>query len=292
LPLVKKDFKDLAGLIRSASIGFDFVNNDFLEAQTFSDPDCDSSYLIKAVEKKQLIGAGIAVARKLEGNKLGFVKYIGVLPKFRRKGTGQAIFSELERRFQKREAREVRVGSCPAPFFQGGVDVTDTALVALLLKRGYQRQGEIVDMTLSLGKWEALELPEDKARLKEFGIRKAAPKDEAALEEMIQVEFPQWVQELRVGLKRGVVWMAGQEGRAIAFCGVNLSNPGYLGPVGVREAFRGRGIGRLLLNKCLEGVKKSGLKSLRIPGLGPIPFFSKYAGAHLGPIFWCYSKKV
>lgn len=296
LPLSPKDSSELLALIKKSTPGLEFVDKRVLEEQAFADPESDTSFLIKAVEKKRMAGALIGVARKSGSGqsllKTGYVKYFGVLPKFRRQGAGQAMFSELERRFQKRDTREVRVGGCPPPFLQGGVEVTDTASVSFLLKRGYARLGETIDMTAPLSRWKPLEQDGDKAQMKAFAIRKAKAADEKALLDMAAANFPGWAFEILAGLKKGVVWMAEENGACVAFCCGNATNPGFFGPMGTVESLRGKGLARILLNRTLESMKKSGCKSARIPWVGPIPFYAKYAGASLGPIYWNFSKKL
>lgn len=291
-PLEKKDLKELASLIKKSSPGLEFVNPAVLQEQSFGDPDAEPSFLIKAVEKKQIVAAVLGVARKQGAARTGFVKYFGVLPKFRRRGAGQAAFSELERRFQKREIREIKVGGCPPPFLQGGVGVTDTASVSFLLKRGYKRHDDIIDMTTPLGKWKPTLKDGDGALQKEFSLRRASAKDEGALVEMAQAHFQGWVYEIRAGLKKGCVFMGSQDGKAVAFCCGDATNPGFFGPMGTVESLRGRGLARLLSNRTLEAMKKSGHKSARIPWVGPIPFYAAYAGASLGPIYWAFVKNV
>jgi len=275
-----------------ATSGLAFANPKVLEEQTFKDPDFDSSYALLAREKGALIGAALGVARGAQGARTGYFKYFSLLPKFRGKGHGRALFSELERRFQKRDVRELKVGACPPPFLQGGVESTDTATVCFLMARGYQRSGEIIDMTAPLAKWKPSEKPEDKALVKEFKIRRAKPAYGAMLAEMAAAHFPGWAYEIAAGQRFGAVFLAEQGGKAVAFCSGDGTNPGVFGPMGTLEAARGKGLARILHNKTLEFMKRAGHKAARIPWVGPIPFYARLSGAKLGPVYWCFAKKV
>lgn len=292
-PLAKKDFKEILGLFKAVGPTLAFADEKVLDAQTFSDPDHDISYLFKALEGGKMAGLILGIARKnAAGQKTGYVKYFGVHPRQRRKGIGQAMFSELERRFQKREVREIRVGACPPPFLQGGVDIHDTLSVSFLQRRGYLREGCIVDMHAKLKKRDFGFSTEDKAAAKACKLRKASAADEKGLLEMLASEFPGWIFEAKAGLRQGTVFISEDKGKIASFACVNATNPGFYGPTGTLESQRGKGLARLLLLKCMDTLKKEGWSEARIPWVGPIPFYFKYAGAELGPLYWNFVKKL
>ncbi|MES2202443.1 MAG: GNAT family N-acetyltransferase [candidate division FCPU426 bacterium] len=292
VPVVKKDLKELVRVVRLASPGLDYVDADVLEDQTLLDPGYDPSYLLKAMDKKVCVGMALGVARGLGPSKTGFIKYFGVAPKFRRRGTARALFSELERRFQKRGVTELKIGECPAPYLKCGIDVTDTASVCFLLRRGYQRGDTLIDMTASLSKWKPTDSPEEKALAKTHGVKKATAADAGPLMEMVNKAFPSWSLEVERGLKRGVVFIARDKGAVTAFACGNATLPGFFGPMGTLESHRKTGMGRLLLRRTLEAMKSSGVKTARIPWIGPVPFYAKHAGAVLGPVAWPFTKKL
>jgi ribosomal protein S18 acetylase RimI-like enzyme len=291
-PISRKDFKEIKALIHTSSDDLDFVEEGGLETQTFGDPEHDISYLIKASEKGKIVAALIGSTRKDGQAKVGYIKYFGVLPKSRLKGVGKAVFSELERRFQKRDVREIRIGACPPPYMQNGVGVHDTGTVTFLLKRGYHISDTIIDLTCDLMKWKPEEKPEDKALIKSAKVRQAKAADEKALIEMVTATFPFWVYEVKQGLEKGAVFVADNNGVLAAFCCANAANPGFYGPTGSLESARGLGLGRILLNKTMEYLKKDGHKKARIPWVGPIPFYVKCAQAKMGPIYFQFNKKI
>ncbi len=261
------------------------------KAQLFGDPDCEAGYLLKAVEGKRLLGAALGVARRIEGGKAGWVKFLAVDPKARRQGIGRTLLGELERRFQKRDCSESRVGACPPPYVNGGVPMLDTAAHCFLLAKGYQRGGTVIDMVADLRKLKPLGA-EDLKALKALGGRKAGPKDAPALKALIQAEFPYWAWEADASLARGVVWVAGLQGAVTAFACADGTHPGWFGPMGTAERERGKGQGRLLMAQCLQHLKKRGAKAARIPWVGPVPFYVKHAAAALGPLYWTFSKRL
>jgi hypothetical protein len=57
----------------------------------------------------------------------------------------------------------------------------------------------------------------------------------------------------------------------------------YFGPTRVLEAERGKGIGKVLLVKALEGLREIGYAYAIIGGVGPVAFYEKSVGAMLIP---------
>lgn len=261
------------------------------KAQVFGDPDRDDAYLLKAVEGKRLLGVGLGVARRQAGGRMGWVKLLAVDPKARRRGVGRALLAELERRFQKRDCAEARVGACPPPYVNGGVPILDTAAHCFLLARGYERSGTVIDMVADLRKLKPLGAADLKA-LKALGGRKAGPKDLPALRALLQAEFPYWTWEAAAAMERGVVWVAGLDGAVTAFACADGTHPGWFGPMGTAESARGQGQGRLLMAQCLMHLKRRGVKAARIPWVGPVGFYQKHAAAVLGPVYWTFAKRL
>ena len=291
-PLTRKDLGDLVKLAKAATPGFAFMKAKAWDELAFGDPFSDGTFLLKAVEKKALVGAAIGVAHKDGEAKVAYLKYFSVAPKLRRKGLGRQMLSELERRFQKRECIELNVGGCPPPYAQGGVEALDTGTHCFLLRRGYERSGSIVDMQADLKKWKPAWTAEDQKLLKEAGVRKAGPKDAAALDSMLRQAFPHWVWEVGAALEKGTVYIASRKGLPVGFACANGTQQDWFGLMGTLESERGQGVGRVLMWKCLELLKRQGVNAARIPWVGPVPFYARYAQASLGPVFWTFSKRL
>ena len=293
-PLTRKDLPDLVKFARTATPGLAFLDAKAWDELAFGDPDSDGTFVLKALEKKAWVAAAIGVAHKgADGTKTGYLKYFAVAPKARRRGHARALFAELERRFQKRDCLKLSIGHCPPPYAQGGVEVLDTATHCFLLARGYQRGEAIVDMLGDLKGWKAAYSKEDAQRIKANSLRKAGAKDAAAIELFLRKDFPHWVWEAGAALRKGTVFISsGGQGQITGFACANGTQKGWFGPMGTTEGERGKGLGRLLMWKCLEVLKKQGVKAARIPWVGPIPFYARYANASLGPVFWTFSKRL
>ncbi len=291
-PLTPADLKIAAKLVRTGGRDLAFMSEAALKTQTFNDPDRDDAFLLKAVEKKKMIGLGLGVARKSGEVKAGWIKHVGVEARWRRKGVGSLLVAELERRFHKRQILDIRVGACPAPYISGGVRVDDTPMICLLLRRGFDFKDMVRDMTADLRRFKPKFSSDEMSLMKKARIRKAGPKDREALLAMVGQAFPFWVQEARMGLDIGFTFIAEDAGQIVGFgCG-DASNPGWFGPTGTLESQRGKGLGKLLLLKSLEEMKRRKHKEARIPWVGPIGFYSRFSGALMGPVYFTMTKKL
>jgi ribosomal protein S18 acetylase RimI-like enzyme len=288
----RKDLKALSALAQDSAEGYDFLDAKVLDAHSFGDPGYDGSFFLQAMEKGKPQGFILATVRRQGEQKTGHIKFFCIHPKARGRHLGNELFSEVERRFQKREAREIHVGLCPFPYLFSGVDSRDTATVCFLLSRGYDRQGDVVDMSADLARLD-LALTKDEQQLaKEYKVRRAKPANFDVHLEPLRKAFPWWQPELRSALDKGGVFTAERDGQAVAFSAWGAANPGWFGPMGTLESERGKGLGRILLLKCLEALKKEGWKKALIPWVGPIPFYARHARASISRVGWHFLKRV
>jgi ribosomal protein S18 acetylase RimI-like enzyme len=290
--VTRKDLKALASLAQASVPDFGFLDGQVLEEQSLGDPGYDGSFFLQAVEAKKPVGFILGVTRREGEGRKGYLKFFCVHPKFRGRRFGNDLFSELERRFLKREVREVHAGLCPFPYFWSGVDSRDTATVCFLLSRGYERRGDVVDMSAELSKLSFDLSPEDQSLAKEFRVRRAKPEDWDKSFGLLRGAFPWWQAEIRSGLEKGWVFTAEREGQAVAFAAAGACFPGALGPLGTLEAERKQGLGRILMLKCLEQLKKQGQRRVTIPWVGPIPFYARFAGASISRVGWHFVKRL
>jgi ribosomal protein S18 acetylase RimI-like enzyme len=291
-PVSKRDLKALAELVRACSPELDFVDDKVLDEQSFNDPNYEISFLVQGLEQKKPVAFILGVTRKRESQKIGHIKFFGVHPKFRGRRFGHEIFSEIERRFQKREVREIHIGECPAPYLMTGVTCEETEGVCFLLGRGYERQSVVVDMVSDLGKVAFNLKPEQQLLVKEAGIHKAKTEEREAILAFAAAHFPGWAYEMKAALEKGTLMLAGRDKKITAFSACDGTNPGFFGPMGTLESERGKGLGQILMVKCLEAMKKAGHKKALIPWVGPIPFYVKFAAAKIGPLRWHFMKRV
>ncbi len=132
------------------------------------------------------------------------------------------------------------------------------------------------------------EVHEDRAleeRLQEQGIRvnRIFPPNYDLLLEYVSTRFSKkWVSETKAALANhpASCYVAIQKGQIIGFACYNATAKDYFGPTGVSEECRGKGVGTLLLLKCLLALKEEGY-GYAIIGWSDdaTPFYQKIVGA-------------
>ena len=90
-----------------------------------------------------------------------------------------------------------------------------------------------------------------------------------------------WASEARVALANRPVslWIVADGVELLGFACYDATARGYVGPIGVAEAARGRGIGAALLRACLRDMRAAGYGYAIVGGVGAPEFFRCVAGA-------------
>jgi predicted N-acetyltransferase YhbS len=117
-------------------------------------------------------------------------------------------------------------------------------------------------------------------------IRRANAYEITPVLDLVRSNFSiSWSDEVSVGFARVPVsvYIATSEGNVIGFCAHECTRRGFLGPMGVAEAHRKKGIGRLLLWASLNDLKSMGYAYAIIGGAGPTEFYAKECGATIIP---------
>jgi predicted N-acetyltransferase YhbS len=113
-------------------------------------------------------------------------------------------------------------------------------------------------------------------------IRRARPYEIGRVDEFVRQHFAAtWADEISVGYanKPTSVFVAIADGEVVGFGAYECTSRGFFGPTGVAESMRGRGIGRVLLLACLQGLKEMGYAYAVIGAAGPGEFYRKTVGA-------------
>jgi len=92
-----------------------------------------------------------------------------------------------------------------------------------------------------------------------------------------------WSSEVDVSFSYQPVscFLAIRDKEIIGFACYDAAYRNFFGPTGVDPAFRGEGIGKILLMECLEAMKAQGFAYAIIGGVGPAGFYEKVVGAEL-----------
>jgi GNAT superfamily N-acetyltransferase len=278
------------------NVRHDPLTLELLFEKVFADPDYDPDKTLLAEIEGQLVGFVQAVVRNGDP-RLGFVKLFAVNHAYRRRGIAGRLFEMVEDRMRAEGVSLVRVLESSPNYLQPGLDPRYTEAVVFLERRGYKRFGETVNMEVDLqGRDFDTRKEEEFLAGQGFEIRRARCGDEEALAEFLEAHFPSWAAEVGVTLGHDPVTLhlAVKESRVVGFAAHDANNigTGWFGPMGTDPALRGKGIGGVLLLRCLQDMKKAAYRTAIIPWVGPIAFYAHYAGAQVCRVFWRYEKEL
>ena len=78
-------------------------------------------------------------------------------------------------------------------------------------------------------------------------------------------------------------YIATDGAKIVGYACYNATMPDFFGPTAVDVAYRGKGIGKALLLRCLRALHNEGYAYAIIGGVGPVAFYEKIAGATVIP---------
>jgi predicted N-acetyltransferase YhbS len=125
--------------------------------------------------------------------------------------------------------------------------------------------------------------PSDRPALPEgITLRRALAPEVTIVTEWVRTHFGQpWADEVGIAFGRqpSALWVAVAKAKPVGFCAYDAVARGLLGPIGVHEAWRGRGLGRRLLEAALRDMRSQGYAYAVVGWAGAPEFFGKVAGA-------------
>lgn len=144
----------------------------------------------------------------------------------------------------------------------------------------------VPDMLVNL-----LKVPDDTdevERLEEGGIeiRRVQPYEVSVLRRFVLKDFSEaWADEVlsAFGHQPVTCFVATHEKKMVGFAAYECTRRDFFGPTGVKENYRGKGLGKALLLACLRAMREMGYVYAVIGGAGPQDFYEKCVGATLIP---------
>jgi GNAT superfamily N-acetyltransferase len=137
--------------------------------------------------------------------------------------------------------------------------------------------------------WPSLSIPSNPG----MRIRKPLGSEKFLVVQWVRENFGEaWASEMDITFSRSPVscYIAQQDHELVGFGCYDASALGYFGPTGVAEAFRGQGLGKVLLLTCLLEMRLKGYGYAIIGWAGPQEFYEKAVGAiaipDSGPGIW------
>ena len=293
-PLQRDDAASLLDMW-NATARFDPLTVELLEEKTWGDADFDPEMALVCEAEGALAGFAMGVLRSVPGANRGVIKLAAVAADRRRRGIGSRLLARLEDALRARGAAVLRVCESAPNYLTPGVDARYSAAPHFFSGRGYRRIGEACNMTVDLAERD-FGTGDAERVLRSRGIcfRRARDGDRAGLTALLQAHWPAWLPEVRAALSnRPASLYVAVDGEAVlAFAAFDANNRGtaWFGPMGTAPAARRRGLGHVLLFRCLADMAAQGHPHATIPWVDPVDFYRQCAGAAVSRIFHRYEK--
>lgn len=293
--------RDLPALLEfwNRAVRADRLTKSLLQEKVLEDPDFEPELALLAEEGGQVAGFMMGVTRRSMGDTArGWIKLFAVGRRWRRRGIASQLLQSVEEGLRRRGVSRLQVMDCPVNYLQPGIDpLAYTEAICFLERRGFKKVGDTSHLKADLQKQDFDTAAEERELAKQgVEIRRARREDWPQVEELLRSEWAAWVPEVHKTLSRRPISLhvALLNGRIEAFSAYDANNvgTGWFGPMGTRAVFRGKGVGGILLKRCLRDMQRQGHKFSTIPWVGPIPFYMHYCDAHVYRVFWRYAKEL
>ena len=261
------------------------------------DPAWDPEKVLIFHENGQDIGFMLGVHRDIQGVRYGYIKLMGVAPKHRRRGIARQLYETLERQFLAAGVQVVRIYDVPMNYFMPGIDPRYTPALCFAMRMGFGRFGDTANLSVDLGEQPRSTAAAEKVlEIHGISVRRAKGADQEAVIEFVCREWPLWRHEVMMAFRNSTptihLALLHDEVRAFAAYDANNFGTGWFGPMGTDAVLRGKGIGSILLRRCLDDLLREGNKKAVIPWVGPIDFYAHHTGAVVDRVFWRYEKRL
>ncbi len=266
---------------------------DGLYQRTIGDPTCESDLLLLAQSGDSIVGLAFGCVR----SEKGVIKAFAVHPDWQRQGVATLLVETLESAFAARGLLQVYVGAVPPNYFSPGVSLTRTPAIALLMHRGYTTDRSVrVDMQVDLAHGD-LGHAEVQRGLESQGIRvsRGSRQDVVHMAEFATVHFSEaWREEVLASGNSTPprLYVARRKQKPVGFAAYGVVGHAHFGPIGTHPDYRGRGIGTVLLKKCLIALRDEGYGLAKIGWAGPVDYYARTVGATIADAYWCFEKPL
>ena len=235
----------------------------------------------------------------------GAVSILMVRPDWRRRGIGASLLRLAEEHLRSAGAVGVRLGAGLEHTFPG-VPTDAPEGRRFFEQRGYEFAYEVSDLLLDLRAYERPPVVDGLAAVSGLDFGPCRPGEEGALMAFLAATFPggwcYWTEKrLRAG-DHGDLFLMRQDGCVSGFAhlytgGSRVIGPpifwapllgprfGGLGPMGIAEESRGRGLGLALLCAAVEHLRGRGVRRMSIDWTG-LPGFYAHAGFGIWRSYW------
>lgn len=290
--------KETAKLCRQSLTG-DVMPDHLLREKTLLDPDYRPELTLLYINEEinEVIGFIQGVIRERKEGKIGYIKILCVAKDYRRQKIASRLFYNIEEKFNDEGVHLIRAGESYPNYLFPGVDPFYTEAVCFFEINGFVKFNDTANLIVELTQQNFCTKDEEKKLQNEnIYIKRAEQKDKDKIIEWLNASFAGWIPEVTEAFKNDPisVFISGKAGSIWAFSAYEANNKGtgWFGPMGTDIYARGKGIGAVLLKKCLYAMKEEGFTKGIIPWVGPIPFYMYNVNAKVNRVFWRYEKKL
>lgn len=268
---------------------------DPIASETFArkvllDQNFDTRGALVARDGSRVVGFGLGMVRRFQledtpptfreqgsrNNNTGvsdsdksWITLLAVDADYRRRKIGTEIVRALEEYFVSRDCTSTWVSSYAPNYFTPGVDVNAYPEALEFFKSlGYQELLRPLSMDANLVRLRTPDwvLQKESELAGKVTVECFRPELILPLLDWMKAEFPgDWQRFARESMTKITlgefrpdnVWIAHEDGKVLGYC--QHDNAGRFGPFGVSASERGRGIGAILLFKCLHAMRAKGL---------------------------------
>ncbi len=255
---------------------------------------------------QRVIGIAMGIQRIWKkGKKEGWIKFIVVEPSYRGKGIGSSLLNAVEQKLKENGAINLTFGSSSPLYLTPGLPKSFNEALKFFLHHNWKHTSERTNLILDL---TTISMDSIKNRLDDLAkifpdivikTSEDIPKDN--LELFITNEFSfSWAKELEPAYSTTspknfvLILIEKSSNRIIGFVGIGATNPNWLGPMGVKEEFRGKNLGKFLFLETCKKCLEVGIEKLIIPWVNEdnIKFYNGVIGAKIHTKFWKMTKKL
>ncbi|MEA3336742.1 MAG: GNAT family N-acetyltransferase [Chloroflexota bacterium] len=271
---------DLAQLLTvwNKALRFDPVTEAFFCRQVLLDPNFLAANLPVAEQNGQIVGFIVGITRQVPFFSVGlepdqaWITAFGVDPRYQRQRVGRQLFDQLLGNFAAQRRERISIAPYVPNYIVPGVD--RQAYPAAYAFLGDSLGFSVMEVASSMGiKLTGFVIPDEVGALEQqlkqeegITIKSLTARDLPDVLPFIAEQFGwDWYRHARDHLlayfdrvdQERICWLvAKHRGQVVGFC---QQRGERFGPFGVHPAYRQRGIGRLLLVRCLNQMRRQGV---------------------------------
>lgn len=261
----------------NASMTHDRINPAVFRTKVLLDLNFNPEGLLVAETGGRLVGFVLSLSRQvpqfLDGLEPAnaWITAFGVHPEFRHQGIGTALFEQALARLAAMGKKEVEIAPYTPNYFVPGIDMAAyPETIEFLKAAGWEVTSEPISMRVETTGYQ---IPEEiKARERAlaeegYAVRPVTSADLPELMTFIGRCFSwDWVRHAQdyllemfgAGSDQVCFLVATQDGRIVGYCQQRRER---FGPFGVDPSLRSKGVGRVLLFRCLSDMLAKGFHS-------------------------------